>query len=98
MATYNLRMRSSVKGKTTTVELPCSILPDTVRALKAEIEEQHSVPVQLQIISYNNGETLTDDLTLESIGVKTRDTLEVRSGRPEERFRKWSGMNAPHMR
>ena len=77
MATYNLKMKSSVKGKTESVELPCSVVPDTVKALKDEIEEQLNVPTSLQTLSHK-GETLEDnDAKLKKIGLKTRDTVEV---------------------
>ena len=77
MATYNLKMKSSVKGQTESVELPCSVIPDTVKALKEEIEEQFNVPTQLQTLSYKEETLVNDEAKLRKIGLKTRDIVEV---------------------
>ena len=72
--TYNLVLKSSVKGGSTEVELPCSPVPDTVKALKEEIEEQFSVPVAIQSLSYNGHSLVDNDGKLK---IKAGDTVEV---------------------
>jgi hypothetical protein len=77
VVTYSLTMKSTVKGRSSCVELPCSSVPESVRALKEEIEEAHSVPVGLQTLSYQ-GETLGDsDTRLRRVGARIKDPIEV---------------------
>ena len=59
------------------MELPCSVVPDTVKALKEEIEEQHNVPVELQSLVFLGEQLTADDVKLKKLGLKTRDTVEV---------------------
>lgn len=77
LATYNLVMKSEAKSEPTTVELPCSVIPDTVKDLKVEIEEQHNVPIDMQYLKFH-GELLTpDDTKLKKVGLNTGDSIEV---------------------
>ena len=77
VATYNLSMKSEVKEEVTQVELGCCAVPDTVRALKEEIEEQCSVPVKLQSLVCEGKALQPNTAKLKTLGVKTRDTVEV---------------------
>jgi hypothetical protein len=70
-------MKSEVKEEATQVELGCCTVPDTVRALKEEIEEQCSVPVKLQSLVCEGKALQPDTAKLKTLGVKTRDTVEV---------------------
>ena len=77
IATYNLVLKSEVKEEQTEVELGCCVVPDTVKALKEEIEEQCSVPVSLQSLVCQEKTLEPDSAKLKTLGVKTRDTVEV---------------------
>ena len=55
-------------------DLPCSTVPETVKALKEEIEEQHSIPTIIQTLSCQ-GATLVDEKA--KLKIKAGDTIEV---------------------
>ena len=59
------------------MELACSVVPETVEALKEEIEEQYNIPMEMQSIVFQAEPLVENDAKLRKVGLKNRDTLEV---------------------
>ena len=77
IATYYLILKCKSKGETQHVDLSCTTVPETVRALKEEIEEQHSIPAEMQLIMFHSELLADNDKKLKKLGVRNKDILEV---------------------